>query len=112
MVRESLADLLKPIIMLIQDEKVKRTERIMDKLNAETEDFRRKKMEDSTISHELRSMNRESDSVRRSGNKRRIAAFNKRYVSKMSRLATIRQTTGNMDRDDAVREVQTWKERN
>jgi hypothetical protein len=102
----------KPIIMLILDDKIRRTEQVMSKLNAETEEFRRKKMEDSSLSHQLRRMNREADSVRRSGDKRKIHSFNRKYVSKMSHLATIRQTTGTMDREDAVREVKKWKEKN
>ena len=84
----------------------------MNKLNAETEEFRKKKMEDSSLSHQLRRMNREADSVRRSGDKRKISAFNRKYVAKISRLSVIRQTTGTMDREDAVREVKKWKEKN
>jgi hypothetical protein len=102
----------KPIIMLIINERIQKTAKVMDKINDEVSIRNRQDMEDTRLSSELRRMNREGDSVRRSGDIKKIDTFNKKYVKNFSRLSIIRQNTGTTNRDEVAKEIKKWKEQN
>jgi hypothetical protein len=98
--------------MLILNDRIQKTAKVMDKINVETSSRNSQDREDTRLSAELRRMQREGDSVKRTGNLMKIKAFNDAYFKKLSRLSVIRQKTGSMNRDDVVRETKKWKEKN
>jgi len=100
----------KPIIMLILSDKTKSLHRVMDKVERDVEERRRKEYQDAKLSRELRRMSRESDSIQRTGDKRKIRSFNKKYVSHLKDLSLNRQARGNTNRDEVVKQVKEWKE--
>lgn len=97
--------------MLIVDDRVKKAEVAMDKIEldkASQEQLRRRNAQLSAI---LRRLNRESESVKRSGDMRKIARFNKEFVSITRELTIIRGKIGRTNRDDVVETVKKWEEK-
>lgn len=98
--------------MLILNERIQKTAKVMDKINDGVSERNASDREDVKLSEELRRMQREGESIKRTGNLQKIKEFNTRYFNKFSRLSILRQKTGSANRDDIVRETKKWKEQN
>lgn len=95
--------------MLIVNEKTKRVNAFMDKVENERQERHKRAQEDAKLAGELRQMSREGDSVNRTNRIRNVRDFNTKFIGKLARLSKIRQTTGTMSRDDAARIVREIK---
>lgn len=88
---------------------MKNVEEFMDKLD---KDMRERKVTDfrmARLQNELRTMSRDRMSVQRSGDTKRIAVFNRLFVSKIAELSTIMQTHGFTSRDESAQMVREIK---
>ena len=88
---------------------MKSVEEFMMKLDKE---MRERKVTDfrmARLQNELRMMSKDRMSVQRSGNVKRIALFNRLFVSKLAELSKLMQTHGFTNRDDAANMVRQIK---
>ena len=95
--------------MLIETEETKKLNQQIEKSERNYEKDERKRQKAVNLSAELREMTRRSNSVERSQSQNRIGIFNRNFTDKFTELSRLRQTTGNMDRDEAVETIRQWK---
>jgi len=96
--------------MLIETEKTIQFSRAIEKSEREAQEREMKERKASSLSAELRSMSRISESVERSKSQNRIGNFNNNMVSKISELSRIKQTTGTTTREEAADTIRQWKQ--
>lgn len=96
--------------MLIETEKTIQFSRAIEKSEREAQEREMKERKASSLSAELRSMSRISESVERSKSQNRIGNFNNNMVSKISELSMIKQTTGTTTREEVADTIRQWKQ--
>lgn len=65
----------------------------------------------SELSALIREMSRNAESVKRSGDVKKIARFNKQFFAAIRELTLIRGKIGRTDRDDVADIIKQWKEK-
>jgi hypothetical protein len=79
--------------MIIENEHTSRVEEFGRKADQEAREREERHREDARLTGEIISMRRHGRSLERSGNQQRISNYNRRFVSTISRISVIRQTT-------------------
>jgi hypothetical protein len=95
--------------MLILDERVQKTEKAMDKIEQGRKDQGILHRKDAQLSALIRKMSQIAESVKRSGDIKKIARFNKQFFAATRELTLIRGKLGRSNRDDVVEIIKQWK---
>jgi len=97
--------------MLILDDRVNKISQAMEGIEKNTNNQKSLHLRNAQLSALIRNMNRISASVKRSGDVKKIARFNKQFFDATRELTLIRGKIGRTNRDDVVDIIKQWKEK-
>jgi hypothetical protein len=97
--------------MLILDDRVNKTAKVMESMEKDTNNQKLLHMQNARLSKLIREMSKMSASVKRSGDVKKIARFNKQFFAATRDLTLIRGQIGRSTRDDVVDIIKQWKEK-
>jgi hypothetical protein len=95
--------------MLINDQTLQQLNSVLDKIELDKNETDENNKKIARIKFEIRAMSKHSKSIQRSGNEKRIGEFNIKFIKALSELSRLIQTTGQSNRDEAVRLVKEIK---
>jgi len=95
--------------MIINDQNFKSLNDLLENIEIEKFKDEKQRMRIEAVRIKLQQLSREGGSVKRSGNEKRIAEFNRIFIKSLAELSRITQTTGNANRDEVAKIVRSIK---